>query len=360
MASLSLTCKFFRQVCQPRMFRHLRFYGQNAHYQATSSIQIVGRRRWRDALAAGDPRCLALSSYVEACSLICWTSFDKSWDPEKQEPYTQLLHRNMTSLTTLPHLTQIRLEDCVITAHVLDALARIPQLVSVNLSECVLATDYPATNNSDVPRRGWTTLHICGVSHNFLKALAGDRRLFNDRVTKLVDPTQLRCLITDRKSASLVARLFVQGGVSPAQIERLQVPVQCVGTKLFLDILPNARHLKELRLGRGFPEYTTEPRIQFAVQLSCLTHDASLSCNVDVVDEQHLEALPAVRQVFSAWSPADPSGLQFSFAMDMTSGIGLTAVATTTFPLILQLFSRCKVCNITSQLAFRCAELLIR
>lgn len=331
------------------MFRHLRFYGQNAYSQeTTSSIQIVGRRRWREALAAGDPRCLALSSYVEACSLICWTSFDKLWAPVKQEPYTQLLHRNMTSLTSLPHLTQIRLEDCVVTAHVLDALARIPQLVSVDLSACVMATDYPTTNYVDVPRKGWTALHVCGASHNSLKAHTGNRSLFNDRLTKLVDPTQLRYLATDHRSASLVARMFGQGGVSPAQLKLLQVPIHCVDTQILLDILPTARHLKELRLGHSVSESNTESHIQFTVQLSCRTQGASLSCIVDVVDERHFESLPAIRKVFSAWSPADPSGLHFSFTMDLSSKVNLTAVGTAVFPLMLQLFSRCKVCNVAS------------
>ncbi|KAF7794282.1 hypothetical protein EIP86_005415 [Pleurotus ostreatoroseus] len=352
MAKLSLVCRFFCRVCQPRLFQHLRFYGQHAAYEETTSVQIVGRKRWREALVAGDPRCVALNNCVKACSMLCWTPYDRDWSPEKQEPYTRIFEQNTSSLPLLPHLTQILLDDCPITPHVLEALARIPQLQSVEFDTCLLSAEYPELNLVNIRRQGWSSLRVYNrLSRRGGRSEIGTRALFNDRLAQLVSSTNLHLVSTGFITSSLVNSLFPEEtqGVSPAQLRVLHLLASHLGESPYLDFLSDAHHLKEISLvgqmGKADPEFL------LSIQASVPTKEPPLSCTVVAFveqgdpDEADLST-DIIRRVLTVWTPAEAVDRKITVLSVLTmnnAGDWLANFARTVFELMLELFTRCKV-----------------
>ncbi len=147
LANLTLVCHHFRDLCQGRMFKHLRFYGFAAKELDSTSKQIVGRRSWREALLARDPSCVALSDCVKLVTLSSWTSTSKPWTVD-QPFFTRLLAQNILSLNALRSLREVHLVYCLVSGPVLDGLAHMFTISSNIVESSVeakfrMSSDYP-------------------------------------------------------------------------------------------------------------------------------------------------------------------------------------------------------------------------
>lgn len=314
----------------------------------TTSKQIVGRRNWREALAAHDPSCVALSSCVKLVTLSYWMSASNVW-PKDQESYTQHLQKNIDALVSLRSLQAIQMDNCVLENIVLDGLARLPQLVSVELTDCIISSSYPPTDYSVYDRKGWTALRVIGQRPRGDRINGGNATLFSRQLARLVDHNKLQHLSADRRTVPLLKILLDESGVSVTELQSLQI----LGMKSFLPStlallvkhVPNARRLRTFQVDPMDPQ----DQLLVSVDISGPMQSKHLSCTVaagilmrgeEFTREQH-RTMDEFQTLFELWTPLLPVGLSFSFPSLHPSDLGTVVV-----PIVQQiykLFERCKV-----------------
>lgn len=341
LASLTFVCHHFRDLCQGRMFKHLRFYGFAAKEPDSTSKQIVGRRSWREALAARDPSCVALSDCVKLVTLSSWTSTSRSWTVD-QPYFTQLLAQNILSLNALRSLREVHLVDCLVSGPVLDGLAHIPELVAVEIKDCTISSEYQPTDYSLLDRKGWTTLRVNGIPITEEKQGAGDWTIFSKRLVHLVDHTKLQHFSANRCTDILFTSLFDQGDVAVTELQTLEIsgPALYLPTAVLSKHLPNACSLQTINLSQDVPH----ERFSISVEMSGPMQRHHLSCTVVIgiwADLGEVRGVSEFHGLFKLWTPSTPVGLSFSFPTLVVHDFEAAIIQVVSS--VFKLFERCKV-----------------
>ena len=181
MKTLSLVCRFFRAVCQPRMFETI-VLCEDSQTQDIRHVKM--RRRWCRLLASGDQESNALANLVRSCTLAACDSVPALYRRavKLHDSFKPLL----TAIPSFRSLESFTLRSFHLSVPLFETLTKLPNLTSVTICDCPAALDQ-LDSFSPTETCNWSSL---SVEHC-------DIEPFVPIVSQLVSRSDLRRLVTD-------------------------------------------------------------------------------------------------------------------------------------------------------------------
>ncbi|KAF9230674.1 hypothetical protein BU15DRAFT_83331 [Melanogaster broomeanus] len=137
--NLCLVCRFFGNLCLPRVFEHVEFYEYD---RDTCGVVSPGRTLCQH-IAAKEPLALALAQCVKCCYLTNWPLASDAW------PELRTLSRiNLTGMARMKNIRELRISASNVKMVHWDVIAALESLQELCF-ECCVFWDDPADLDLD-------------------------------------------------------------------------------------------------------------------------------------------------------------------------------------------------------------------